>query len=144
MKMLQHKLSARRTRRILGLLLVGGLICGWVGAEELAWYCRPYGSVNYRGEPASDGLQVVAFIQDTPFDTSETKGGEYSLMIPKDDPETKEKEGWAEDDLITVQVDGYTAVPSFKAFSGQERINLYLPTLDVKLTTWGKIKGLFR
>ncbi len=135
---------APRAGRVLGLLFIAVLICGWVGAEELAWYCRPYGTVNYRGEPARDGLEVVALIQDAPFDTCETKGGEYSLMIPKDDPETKEKEGWAEGDMITVQVDGYTAVPSFTAFSGQERINLYLPTLDVELTTWGKIKALFR
>jgi hypothetical protein len=144
MKMLRKKVLERQAQKALGFVVVMSLVCGWAGAGELAWYCRPWGSINYRGQPAPDGLKVVAFIQETAFDSCETKYGEYSLAIPKDDPETKEKEGWADGDLITVQVGGYTAVPSFAAFSGKQQINLYLPTLDVKLTTWGKIKGLFR
>jgi hypothetical protein len=74
----------------------------------------------------------------------ETENGEYGLAIPRDDSATPEKEGWAEGDVVNITVGGFSAVPSFKAFEGKERINLYLPTLDVKLTTWGKIKALFR
>jgi hypothetical protein len=144
MKMPWKKLWEKSIPGALGFLLVMALIGGWGSAGEQSWYCRPWGSVNYRGQPAPDGLKVVAFIQETAFDSCETKYGSYSLAIPKDDPETKEKEGWADGDLITVQVGGYTAIPSFAAFSGKQEINLYLPTLDVKLTTWGKIKGLFR
>jgi hypothetical protein len=128
----------------LGFLFIVTLILVWVVAEGSAWYCRPYGEVGYRGEPAPDGLKVAAFINGTEFASCETKDGEYRLAIPKDDPQTARKEGWADEDMINVQVGGYTAVPSFKAFPGEEQINLKIPTLDVKLTTWGKIKALFR
>jgi hypothetical protein len=134
----------RLIRRSLGLFLTAGLLCSVVVAGGLAWHCQPHGAINYRGEPAPDGMEVVAFIQNTPFATCQTIGGNYWLWVPKDDPETAKKEGWADGDIITVSVDGYTAVPSFKAFEGEQQINLYLPTLDVKLTTWGKIKALFR
>jgi hypothetical protein len=144
LKMPRGKMSAQGLKRAAIILSIVALVLAWVGAEGSAWFCRPYGTVNYRGEPAPNGLKVVAFIQNTPLDTCETQNGAYRLMIPKDDPETAEKEGWADGDIITVQVDGYTALPSFKAFEGEKQINLYLPTLDVKLTTWGKIKALFR
>ena len=134
----------RRIGHISFLLLLILVLCVWVAAEELAWYCRPYGTVNYRGELAPDGLKVVAFINGTELASCETENGEYSLAIPRDDSATPEKEGWAEGDVVNITVGGFSAVPSFKAFEGKERINLYLPTLDVKLTTWGKIKALFR
>jgi hypothetical protein len=114
-------------------------------AQESAWYCRPYGTVKYRGDLAPDGLKVVAFIQEVGFDSCLTKGGEYSLLIPKDDPATfKIKEGWAEEDIITIKVNGSLANPRFKAFPGAQKIPLYVSTLDVPPTTWGKIKALFR
>lgn len=134
----------RRLEQVSFLLLFVFVVCGLAAADELAWYCRPYGTVNYRGDPAPDGLKVVALIDGTEFASCETKNGEYSLAIPKDDPATAKREGWAEEDLISIKVGGFSAVPSFKAFEGKERVNLYLPTLDVKLTTWGKIKALFR
>lgn len=140
----REKMSTQGIKRVLGLLFVAALILAWVGAEGSAWFCRPYGTVNYRGEPAPDGLKVVAFINGTEFASCETKDGEYRLAIPRDDPQTAKKEGWADEDMINVQVGGYAALPNFKAFAGEERINLYMPTLDVKLTTWGKIKSLFR
>lgn len=138
------RLSRKNLKSIsIGLFFVS-LLWGWTQAQEFAWYCRPYGSINYRGDLAPDGLKVIALIQGEEFASDETKDSEYSLAIPKDDPATANKEGWAEGDIITIKVGGFTAVPSFKAFAGSERINLYLPTLDVKLTTWGKIKALFK
>lgn len=137
-------MSSRRIGQISFLLLLILFLCVLVAADELAWYCRPYGTINYRGELAPDGLKVVAFINGTELASCETKNGEYSLAIPKDDPATPTKEGWAKEDVVNIKVGGFSAVPSFKAFEGTERINLYLPTLDVKLTTWGKIKALFR
>jgi hypothetical protein len=113
-------------------------------AQEFAWYCRPYGSINFRGEPAPDGLKVAAFIQDEEFASCETKNGQYELAIPQDDPVSSKKEGWAEGDMITIKVGGFSAVPSFPAFSGSQKKDLYIPSLDVKLTTWGKIKALFK
>jgi hypothetical protein len=127
---------------VVELFFLGFFALSW--AQESAWYCRPYGTVEYRGEPAPDGLKVVALIGDEEFDHGVTKGGEYVLLIPKDDPATTKKEGWAEEDVITIKVNGSSANPRFKAFAGTQKINLYVSTLDVKLTTWGKIKALFR
>jgi len=115
-----------------------------IGAQEFAWYCRPYGSINYRGDTPPDGLKVVAIIEEKEFASAKTQDGEYNLAIPKDDPATSKKEGWAEGDVITIKVGGFNAVPSFKAFPGSKRVDLYVPALDVKLTTWGKIKALFK
>jgi hypothetical protein len=113
-------------------------------AQESAWFCRPYGTVKYRGDSAPDGLKVVAFIDGMEFASCLTKDGEYSLLIPKDDPATSKKEGWSEEDVISIKVNGFLANPRFKAFAGVQEINLDVSPLDVKLTTWGKIKALFR
>jgi len=143
--MLRGKLLDQKIRRISVFLFFVFLLWGWTAAQEFAWYCRPYGTINYRGDLAPDGLKVTAFIGGEKFASSETKkDGEYSLAIPEDDPATAKKEGWAEGDIITIKVGGFSAVPSFKAFSGSKKVNLYVPSLDVKLTTWGKIKALFK
>lgn len=113
-------------------------------AQESAWFCRPYGTIEYRGDLVPDGFKVVAFIGGQEFASCLTENGEYSLLVPKDDPVTPKKEGWTEDDMITIEVNGFTATPKFKAFEGRQQRNLYVSTLDVKLTTWGKIKALFR
>ena len=114
-------------------------------AQESAWFCHPYGTIEYLGNSAPDGLKVVAFIEGQEFVSCRTnKDGEYSLLIPKDDPATPKKEGWSEEDIVTIKVNGFSANPRFEAFAGARQINLYVSTLDVKLTTWGKIKALFR
>lgn len=128
---------------LVGFICILGLYALSV-AQESAWFCRPYGTIEYRGDLALDGLKVVAFIGGQEFDSCLTKDGGYSLLIPKDDLVTQKKEGWAEDDIITIKVNGFSANPRFKAFAGAQQINLYVSTLDVKLTTWGKIKALFR
>jgi len=143
--MLRVRLSDQKFRLISVLLFFVFLLWGLTSAQEFAWYCRPYGTINYRGDLAPAGLKVTAFIQEREFDSSETgKNGEYSLAIPKNDPATSKKEGWAEGDIITIKVGGFSALPSFEAFSGSKRMDLRVPTLDVKLTTWGKIKALFK
>ena len=128
---------------IVGFIFLLGLYAFSV-AQESAWFCRPYGTVEYRGDLAPDGLKVVAFIGGEEFASCLTKGGEYSLLISKDDLVTPKKEGWTEGDIITVKINGFSANPRFPAFEGAKQINLYVSTLDVKLTTWGKIKALFR
>jgi hypothetical protein len=126
-----------------GLIFILGLSTLSV-AQESAWFCRPYGTIEYRGDLAPDGFKVVAFIEGQEFASCLTEDGGYSLLIPKDDPVTSKKEGWAEEDVITIKVNGFSANPRFKAFAGTQQINLYVSTLDVELTTWGKIKALFR
>jgi len=142
--MLRGKLLDQKFRQLPLFLLFIFLLWGWTAAQESAWYCRPYGTINYRGDLAPDELEVTALIGGEEFASTQTKKGEYSLAIPKDDPATSKKEGWTEEDIITIKVGGFSAVPSFKAFSGSKEVNLYVPSLDVKLTTWGKIKALFK
>jgi len=150
--MIARILCLERGKRVLdpkNKLILACFICilafyAFSEAQESAWFCRPYGTVKYRGDLASDGLKVVALIDGEEFASCLTKGGEYTLLIPKDDPATSKKEGWAEEDVITIKVNGFSANPRFKAFAGAQEINLDVSTLDVKLTTWGKIKALFR
>jgi len=134
----------RRFKLVLTILLFIFFLCGVILAQEFAWYCRPYGAVNYRGEPAPDGLKVSALIEGVEFASTETKNGQYELAIPQDDPVSSKKEGWTEGDVITIKVGGFSTVPGFKAFPGSKRVDLYLSSMDVKLTTWGKIKALFK
>lgn len=141
---MRGKLPKQECSRIPVLLFFVFLLVGWAGAQEFAWYCRPFGTIDYRGDLVSKGLKLEAFIGGEKFASGETGDGEYSLAIPKDDPATPEKEGWADGDMITIKVDGFTAVPSFKAFSGSQEVGLRVPTLDVSTTTWGKIKALFK
>lgn len=128
---------------LVGFIFLLGLYALSV-AQESAWFCRPYGTIEYRGDLAPDGLKVVALIGGEEFASCLTKGSEYSLLIPKDDPVTPEKEGWAEKDIITIKVNGFSATPRFEAFEGARWIRLSVSTLDVPPTTWGKIKALFR
>lgn len=138
-------MSKKKFRLIATVSVFAVLFGGWVVAQEFAWYCHPSGSISYRGAPAQEGLVVSAIIGEVEFGTCLTTAkGTYDLTIPQDDPNTPKKEGWAEGDTITITVSGFATVPRFAAFSGQKTIDLYLPSLDVKLTTWGKIKALFK
>ncbi len=128
---------------LFGLILVLGLFA-FSAAQESVWFCHPYGTVEYRGDLAPDGHEAVATIGGQKFASCLTKDGRYSLLIPKDDPVTSKKEGWAEGDIVAIRVNGFAANPRFKAFAGAQQINLYVSTLDVPPTTWGKIKALFR
>jgi hypothetical protein len=144
MRMAGRSQPMKKVKWILAGWVLFFILGGWLLAQEFSWYCHPYGPINYRGAPPPDGIRVVAIIQGTEFDTCFTQDGQYDLTIPKDDPVSSHKEGWAEGDTITIRVGGYDAMPKFQAFSGTKKIDLYLPSLDVKLTTWGKIKALFK
>ncbi len=138
-------MSERKIKLISTGWVIVLLFCGWTAAQEFAWYCHPSGSISYRGAPAQEGLSVSAIIGEAEFGSGLTTAeGTYDLTIPQDDPNTTKKEGWADGDTITIMVGGFATVPRFAAFSGQKVIDLYLPSLDVKLTTWGKIKALFK
>lgn len=113
-------------------------------AQVLGTACEPYGSISIQGEPAADNIPVVAYISGQEFDRSTTLGGQYSLDIPKDNPETGEKEGWAEGDIIVIKVNGTEAAPTLTAQQGRVRHDLVINALSVKLDTWGKIKALFK
>ncbi len=112
--------------------------------QLLGTACEPYGSISIKGEPAADNIPVVAYIDNQEMASCLTVGGQYSLIIVKDDPDTPEKEGWVEGDVIEIMVNGTMANPSFAASAGRMRIDLTLNSLSVRLDTWGKIKALFR
>lgn len=106
--------------------------------------CQPYGDVTFHGEPAPDGYKIEALIDEAKFAETETKNGKYNLTIPGDDPLTQTKEGWTDGDRIAFKVNGYKALPTFEAFEGVKNYDIFVPSLDVKLDTWGKIKALFK
>jgi hypothetical protein len=92
-----------------------------------------------------DGCEVKALIQGKEYASTEVKDGEYSLSIPADDPSTLEKEGWVEDEYVTLKVAGYSGGTLFQPKSGTVPVDINLTTMGVlNLTTWGKIKALFK
>ena len=113
-------------------------------AQLLTTSCEPYGSISIKGEPASDNIPVVAYINGQEVARCTTLSGQYALIIPKDNPDTGEKEGWTSGDIIIIQVNGTEVSPNLDAQQGRIRHDLVLYTLDVKLDTWGKIKALFK
>ena len=126
---------------IAAFIAIGAVVSN---AQILTTSCEPYGSVSISGEPAADNLPVVAYINGQEHAKCFTVGGQYSLVIVRDNPDTGEKEGWAEGDIILIKINGTEATPSLLAQMGRIRLDLSITTLSVKLDTWGKIKALFK
>ena len=106
--------------------------------------CQPSGSVQYKGQPVPDGCIVKAIIQGNECATTKVEDGKYSLSIP---PATPEKDGWEEGEYITLKVEGYSGATLFKTSANNLRpiVDINLTTMGVlNLTTWGKIKALFK
>jgi len=109
--------------------------------------CQLSGSVQYKGQPVPDGCEVKALIQGNEYARTKVKDGRYSLSIPADNPSTPEKEGWEQDEYITLKVEGYSGATIFEASANNLRpiVDINLTTMGVlNLTTWGKIKALFK
>ncbi len=105
------------------------------------------GTITLQGQPAQKDLTVAAFIGEEKIVESKTKeGGSFELRIPEYDPAKPEISGYrSPDDVIVVKLDGRKAKPSFSPTQDQLKIDLRVETsLDVKLSTWGKIKALFK
>jgi hypothetical protein len=128
------------------LLIAGsiGILLAISTAYALLGECQPYGDIIYNDRPVEDGLSVQALIGDRVYARSTTAGGGYSIVIPQDNRDTPEKDGWAAGDLITIKINDRVATPVFEAFVGCQRHDLRITTLGVKLDTWGKIKALFK
>ena len=138
-------------RFILGVIVAGIIVFAFPERESFGWPatgdCRPYGELSYFGSPAPMGTRLQAKIQG--FVVAEnivSSPGQYALVIPPDNPSTTVIDGWRTDDHVTIWADGHEARPDFVAFDGPGKINLVVSsiTLDVKKSTWGKIKALFR
>ena len=107
--------------------------------------CQLSGKVTYKGNPVPDACRVIAYIQGVKYAETEVKNGIYSLSIPADDPSTLAKEGWVEGDNVSLKVEGYSGATFSKAAPGSSKVDINLTTMGVlNLTTWGKIKALFK
>jgi hypothetical protein len=127
---------------ILILLIVSGLHATPSGED-----CEVYGSLTVDGAPATVGVELVAVIgTDEVARATVNTAGSYSLTVHPYDPDQPDSKGYVnEDDLITVYVDGRKAEPAFKAEAGRRKVDLSVKTtLEVKQTTWGKIKAFFK
>ncbi len=113
-------------------------------AQLLGTACEPYGSIAIDSEPVADNIVITAIIDGQEFARCTTLSGQYALIVAKDNPDTGEKEGWAEGDIIVIQINGTPATPSLTAQQGRLRHDLSLYALSIKLDTWGKIKALFK
>jgi hypothetical protein len=134
------------SRRIIPLTFILAALLAWPAFAQgtLGMACEPYGSVTIKGEPAADGMLVIAYVGDIELARSHTEGGQYSLYIDPDDADTPQREGYQPGDIINLRVNGNPAEPAFEAFAGRLRRDIEVTVLVIQLETWGRIKALFR
>lgn len=127
---------------LLALLLSVSAIASPLGDE-----CEMYGSILVDGHRAQVGTELVAVIgtEEVARTTVQTEGT-YEITIPKRDADDPESKGYSsESDLVTIYVDGRKAEPSFNPTPNRTKLDIKVSTtLEVKQTTWGKIKALFK
>jgi len=132
---------------VIAILLFGTIFNVGLLGRPMASNCRVYGQLTYFEAPAPSGTQLQARIDNQIVaDTVVTVAGQYAIAIPPDNDQTTIRDGWVEDDVITIWVGGHEARPVFSAFEGNKEIDIVVSAiaLDVKRSTWGKIKALFR
>jgi hypothetical protein len=131
------------------LIAVGVLGCallaGALVARELESNCDLSGAVSYRGN-AAVGTKIEAYAGSVLLaDTTVRFAGYYGISIPPDDTGTPSVDGWADGVEITLYVDGHPAQPTVMPAGGPKYQDIsVLMISDVKKSTWGKIKALFR
>ena len=137
--------NSRIIKSLLFLVICSGFIISTAHAQEpLSVACEPYGSVTINGASASDDMLVIAYVGDIELARTTTEGGQYSLFINLDDPDTPQREGYQAGDIINIRVNGNPASPAFEAFAGRHRRDIEVVTLGVQQETWGRIKALFK
>jgi hypothetical protein len=131
---------------VAAILAFGLLLAPFPSSRELGSDLEVQGSVVVRNRPANVGATIEAYASGTLLaDTTVQMAGFYTLRIPPDDPVTLDRDGWLEGDEIRFVVDGETASPSMTATGGSHQLDISVQFIsDVKKSTWGKIKALFR
>jgi hypothetical protein len=130
-------------------LLTSFFVVIFLFASAAAWQfsedCIVKGTITFFGDSDRSELSVKAFIKDLEVASCESQNGHYQLTIPPDDPATPGvREGYVEGDPVVIKVNGYKG-GDFEASGGIHSRNLFVSASDVSnLTTWGKIKALFR
>ena len=149
--MIPKSILGSMKRFIFGVIVAGIIVFAFPERESFGWPAtgdyRPYGALSYFGSPAPMGTQLQAKIQGIMVvEGTVTAAGWYALVIPPDNPSTTVIDGWRTDDHVTIWADGHEARPDLAAVDGPRRLDLvvFSITLDVKKSTWGKIKALFR
>ncbi|MBD3297229.1 MAG: hypothetical protein GF341_01110 [candidate division Zixibacteria bacterium] len=131
----------------LGVICLMGILLSPTIARELAGDCKLQGKVTVRNQPAPVGTLIEAYIDGNLMaDTTVQSRGRYAIAIPADDPVTIDHDGWLQQDIITLVVNGESAQPTISAGEGRRSdIDITVQYVsDVRKSTWGKIKALFR
>ena len=135
----------RNLKRLPALLFFVFLLAMSAAAWQFGEDCVLTGTVEYRGDSERSGLSVIASIYDHEVASCKTDEGLYELRIPPDNPTTPGvREGYEEGDPIVIRVEGIRAAV-VEASPGVHQQKLVVSASDVpNLTTWGKIKALFK
>jgi hypothetical protein len=109
--------------------------------------CVVSGTISLYGHFAEKGQMIEAYIDDAKVAEAEVKDeGRFEITIPEYDPKNPETPGYkTPDDILQVKLAGKSALPTFSPSKPSLSVKLNVEqSLDVKLSTWGKIKALFK
>jgi hypothetical protein len=139
--------SMKRSQVIAATVIA--LLAFTAGAQALFFgnVCVVSGTIQSHGKPADKGLPLAAYIGEERIYESQTlDNGVFELRIPEYDPSKPDVRGYrSTTDVVQVKLDGKAAKPTFSPSSDHLKIDFRVEsTLDVKLSTWGKIKALFK
>jgi hypothetical protein len=141
------KMSFKRLRIAVAVLCGFLLVTAGAHAFFYANICLVTGTIQIQGHSAVKGLPIAAYIGDAKVSESRTgDNGSFELRIPEYDSSKPEVNGYHSiNDIVQVKLDGKNARPTFNPNSDNLKIDLRVETsLDIKLSTWGKIKALFK
>ena len=141
------KMSMKFARIALVMMFVLLVATTATRAFFFANVCLVTGTIQYHGHSAEKGLPIAAFIGEDKVSESQTRdNGVFELRIPEYDSSKPDIKGYrSPNDVIQVKLDGKIARPTFTPSNETVKIDLRVEsTLDVKLSTWGKIKALFK
>ena len=147
---MQERLSRMFLNRALAVVVGLAILVAATTAVHAFFFanvCLVTGTIQYHGRTADKGLPIAAYIGEDKVSESQTRdNGAFELRIPEYDPAKPDIKGYrSPNDIILVKLDGKTARPTFTPNNEFLKIDLRVEsTLDVKLSTWGKIKALFK
>ncbi|MFH2055402.1 MAG: hypothetical protein ABIJ61_05545 [bacterium] len=120
----------------LAALLFFCLSGGAVRALLFGSTCQVSGTIYFYGRLADKGTTVEAYVGEQKVAESRVQDeGKFALTLEESNPE----------DVVQVKLSGKDAKPTFSPDKDQIKITLSVEqSLDVKLSTWGKIKALFK
>lgn len=142
-----HTVNLKRACSALVVIAIVVLATTGVHAFFFANVFVVSGTIQYQGHLASKGLPIAAYIGDDKVSESQVRdNGTFEMRIPEYDAAKPEVKGYHSlSDVIQVKLDGKNARPTFSPNGETLKIDLRVETsLDVKLSTWGKIKALFK